>query len=497
MDNKKQSVASSLFWSYGERFFTQIVALVVSIILARLLSPENYGTISIVMIFITLCEAVISGGFGKAIIQKKDADELDADTMFCCSMAISAFLYGILFLAAPWIARFYQSDVICPILRVLGLQLLASGAHNILAAWIQKQMLFRKFFVASFFGTMLSAVIGISLACLGAGAWALVAQSLTNIFVDTIVLLFTSDWRPKLRFSYERAKSLLSYGSKVLLTTIVFTIENNLRSLIIGKQFGSADLAYYDQGKKFPNLLVSDIYSSLSNVIFPVLSLHQDDFQQLKQLFRQTIRIGIYLLSPLLIGLIAVAESFIGAILSDKWLPCVPYLQILTLVFLPRPFSTTCQQSILSVGRSDIYLKIISATTVVSILTLVYAVFSLESVLWVALGRLFAECVSLCLFSGYSKKLFGYELKEQLSDTLPGCLLAALMGLLTHCIPLLFNSYWFTLIVQILFGATFYILASWLLQVDSFVYLIRMLCEKIPDSTAKNILRKMIRVKSA
>jgi len=449
------------------------------------------------MIFITLCEAVISGGFGKAIIQKKDADELDADTMFCCSMAISAFLYGILFMAAPWIARFYQSDVICPILRVLGLQLLASGTHNILAAWIQKQMLFRKFFVASFFGTTLSAVIGISLACLGAGAWALVAQSLTNIFADTIVLLFTSDWRPKLRFSYERAKSLLSYGSKVLLTTIVFTIENNLRSLIIGKQFGSADLAYYDQGKKFPNLLVSDIYSSLSSVIFPVLSQHQDDLAHLKQLLRQVVRIGIYLLAPLLIGLIAVADSFICAILSEKWMPCVPYLRILTLVFLPRPFSTSCQQAILSIGRSDVYLKIISATTIVSILTLVYAVFSLESMLWVALGRLFAECVSLCLFSYYSKKLFAYEWTDQLRDILPGCLLAGCMGILTYLLPVLFHNHWLTLLVKILFGTAFYILASWFLQADSFVYLIRNISDKFPNNPISRILRKMIKVKAS
>ena len=228
MKNNKYSVASGLFWTYGERFLTQLVSLIVSIILARLLSPENYGVISIVMIFITFCEAIVTGGFGNAVVQKKDADELDVNTMLCCTMAVSLLLYGLIYFAAPWIAVFYQMDIICPVLRVLGLQLLFSGINSIQHAWIQKQMLFRKFFIASSFGTVLSAVVGISLAYLGAGAWALVAQHLTNICVDTVVLFFTSDWRPKLMFSITRAKSLLSYGGKVLLTTMVFTIGRDI-----------------------------------------------------------------------------------------------------------------------------------------------------------------------------------------------------------------------------------------------------------------------------
>lgn len=254
MESNKHKVASGLFWSYGERIFAQLVSLIVSIILARLLSPENYGVISIVMIFITFCDAIVTGGFGNAIVQKKEADELDVNTMFCCSMAVSALLYGIIYVAAPWIAGFYSMDIICPILRVLGLRLLISGVNSIQRAWIQKRMLFRQFFIATSFGTALSAVVGIGLAYLGAGAWALVAQYLTNSFVDTTVLFFTNDWRPKLQFSLARARALLAYGWKVLLTTIVFTIESNLRSLIIGKKFGSADLAYYDQGNKFPKI---------------------------------------------------------------------------------------------------------------------------------------------------------------------------------------------------------------------------------------------------
>lgn len=497
MESNKHKVASGLFWSYGERIFAQLVSLIVSIILARLLSPENYGVISIVMIFITLCDAIVTGGFGNAIVQKKDADELDVNTMFYCSMAMSALLYVLIYLSAPFIADFYRMDLIRPILRVLGLRLLISGVNSIQRAWIQKRMQFRQFFIATSFGTALSAVVGIAMAYCGAGAWALVAQYLTNSFVDTTVLFITNDWHPKLMFSFARAKKLLSYGWKVLLTTIVFTIESNLRSLIIGKKFGSADLAYYDQGNKFPNLLVTNINSTISNVMFPVLSQSQDDPQRLKQLVRRATRIGTYLLAPLLVGLVAVSDTFVCAILSDKWAPCIPYLRILTLVYLLRPFTTTCHQAILSVGRSDIVLKIMIVINTAALVVLLYAVFVLESVIWIAYGSLIAEGISLLLFSCYGKKLFSYRFRELLQDLVPSLFLCAVMGISTYLIQFLPIGNLVALVLQVLFGAAFYILASWAAQLEPFVYLIHMLCEKIPSKQLQSILLKMVRRESA
>ena len=497
MESNKHKVASGLFWSYGERIFAQLVSLIVSIILARLLSPENYGVISIVMIFITFCDAIVTGGFGNAIVQKKEADELDVNTMFCCSMAVSALLYAAIYLAAPWIAEFYSMGIICPILRLLGLRLLISGVNSIQRAWIQKRMQFRQFFIATSFGTALSAVVGIAMAYCGAGVWALVAQYLTNSFVDTTVLFFTNDWRPKLQFSFARARALLSYGWKVLLTTIVFTIESNLRSLIIGKKFGSADLAYYDQGNKFPNLLVTNINSTISNVMFPVLSESQDDPERLKQITRRAVRIGTYLLAPLLIGLVAVADTFVCAILSDKWVPCIPYLRILTLMYLAAPFTTTCHQAILSVGRSDLVLKIMVTINSLAIGALLYAVFVLESVLCIACSALAIQCVSLLLFAVFSKKIISYGFREQLRDLLPSLLLSGSMGLLAYMIQYLPLGDLFALVLQILFGILFYVLGSCILQLEPFVYLVRMLGEKIPGNTVKGILLKMIRSESA
>lgn len=495
MDGSKQKVAGGLFWSYGERIMAQLVSLIVSIVLARLLDPENYGVISIVMIFITLCDAIVTGGFGNAIVQKKDADELDVNTMLICSMATSAVLYIILFVSAPFIADFYQMEIIRPILRVLGLRLLISGVNSIQRAWIQKRMLFKRFFISTSFGTIISAIVGISMAYMGAGAWALVGQYLTNSFIDTVVLFITNDWRPKLQFSFNRAKQMLSYGWKVLLTTVVYTIEGDFRSLIVGKQFGSADLAYYDQGKKFPNLLVSNINTSISNVMFPALSQCQDDQVKLKRMCRRAVKTGIYLLAPLLIGLIGIADTFVIAILSEKWAPCIPYLRILTLVFLVRPFTTTCQQSILSVGRSDVTLKIEVVVNIVAIGILFLAVFGLKSVLWVAYGTLIAEIVSLGMFMYFENKIIGYTYKEQLQDLLPGIGLSVCMGMLVYLIRFMPVKDSVALIIQIVVGAVFYLAASYLLKLDSFVYLVKMLEEKVHSNKIRKILERLARDK--
>lgn len=493
MESSKQKVAGGLFWSYGERIMAQLVSLIVSIVLARLLDPENYGVISIVMIFITFCDAIVTGGFGNAIVQKKDADELDVNTMLCCSVATSILLYIIIFCAAPYIASFYNMPIIRPILRVLGVRLLISGANSIQRAWIQKRMLFKRFFISTSFGTIISAVVGISMAYMGKGAWALVGQYLTNSFIDTAVLLITNDWKPRLQFSWKRAKEMLSYGWKVLVTTVVYTIEGDLRSLIIGKKFGSADLAYYDQGKKFPNLLVTNINTSISNVMFPVLSENQNDPTRLKQLCRRAVRIGIYLLSPLLIGLMGVADTFVIAILSEKWAPCIPFLRILTLVFLVRPFTTTCQQSILSVGRSDITLKIEIIVNAVAIGILFYSVLILESVLGIAIGTLIAELVSMGMFMYYENKIIRYSYKEQLQDLLPSLGLATVMGVIVYIVHFLPIYKGLTLILQVVIGAVFYFAASYVLQFEPFVYLVGMLKEKLNNPKMNWILSKLVR----
>ena len=343
-------------------------------------------------------------------------------------------------------------------------------------------MLFKRFFISTSFGTIISAVVGISMAYMGAGAWALVGQYLTNSFIDTVVLFITNDWRPKLQFSFDRAKQMLSYGWKVLLTTVVYTVEGDLRSLIVGKQFGSADLAYYDQGKKFPNLLVSNINTSISNVMFPVLSKNQDNRERMKAICRRSIKTSTYLLAPLLLGLIAVSNEFVRVILSDKWLPCVPFLQILTLVYLVRPLTTTDQQAIMSTGRSDLTLRIMIAVNVTDVILLLIAVFAMKSVIMIAVGALLTEVVSMALFMKYVKKCIGYTYLEQLSDIAPSLLLAISMGVIVYLVGKINVNVIIVLFLQVVVGAGYYLAMSCILHFEPFIYLVKMLKEKFGNA---------------
>jgi O-antigen/teichoic acid export membrane protein len=287
----------------------------------------------------------------------------------------------VIFFGAPFVADFYDRPIIVPVLRVLGLRLIVSSFNTIQQAKIQKSMTFKKSFFATAAGTLLSAVVGIILAYCGFGVWALVAQYLVSIFVMTIALARICDWSPRLQFSWARSKLLINFGWKVLLTTISFTLVSDFRSLVVGKKFGPGDLAFYDQGQKFPNLIVTNINASIGRVLFPAFSNRQDDLTYVKQLCRKGINLSTFFLAPFLVGLIAVADTFVDVVLTEKWAPCVFYVRVLTLMFLVRPFTSTCHQAIMALGRSDITLKIMIVISAATMISLCIAIFVFNSVI--------------------------------------------------------------------------------------------------------------------
>ena len=357
-NNIKNKTVSGLIWRFMERCGAQGVNFVVSIILARLLAPELYGTIALITVFTAILEIFVDSGMGNALIQKKDADDVDFSSVFYFNMLMCVVLYGVMFISAPYIAKFYKDSELTPIVRVMSLVLIISGLKNVQQAYVSRTMQFKRFFFATLGGTIVAAVVGIWMAYEGYGVWALVAQNLVNKVIDTTVLWFTVKWRPKLLFSIKRLKGLVSYGWKLLASSLLDTVYNNLRQLIIGKLYSSSDLAFYNRGKQFPNFVITNINTSIDSVLFPAMSSQQDDTERVRSMTRRSIKISSYIMWPLMMGLAFTATSIVSLVLTDKWLPCVPFLRIFCFVYVFFPIHTANLNAIKAMGRSDLFLKL-------------------------------------------------------------------------------------------------------------------------------------------
>ncbi len=413
----KRSVISNLIWKFGERIGAQCVSLVVSIVLARLLMPSDYGMVTMVTIFITIANVLVSSGFGESLVQKNDADNLDFSTIFYFEIFFSVTIYAILFMLAPYIARFYNEPVLCNVLRVFALRIPLTGINSVQQAYVKKKMIFKKFFFSTLIGTITSAVVGISLAYAGFGVWALIAQYLCNSIMDTVILWMTVRWRPDLCFSFERLKYLVSYGWKIMAAGLLNSFYSQLRSLVIGKVYTAADLAYYNRGQQFPQLLVVNINSSIEGVLFPAMANEQKDVSKLVRIMRRSIKTSSYILFPCMVGLAAVAPVFVKLILTEKWLPCVPYLRIICIQFALQPIQTANLQAIKAMGRSDLFLKLEIKKKVVGILSIIL-VMRLGVMAIAATGALYSIYASI-VNAHPNRKLMGYGYRDQIKDLSP------------------------------------------------------------------------------
>ena len=286
------------------------------------------GKVALITIFTTIMQVFVDSGLGTALIQKKNADDLDFSSVFYFNCVVCFILYLGMFLASPFLAKFYNDYSLTPIIRVISLTIIVSGVKGIQQSYVSKNMLFKRFFYSTLGGTIFSAFLGISLAYAGLGVWAIVVQQLSNTVIDTLILWITVKWRPKKMFSWNRLKNLLSFGWKMLASSLLDTIYNNVRSLIIGKMYSSSDLAYYNQGNQFPNVIVNNINTSIDSVLFPTLAKEQEDKERVKNMTRRAIKTSTYVMAPLMMGLAFCAKPVVQIVLTEKWLPCVPFLQI-------------------------------------------------------------------------------------------------------------------------------------------------------------------------
>lgn len=467
---KDEGVISGFLWRFAERCGAQIVTFIVSIVLARILAPEDYGVISLVTVFTTVLQVFVDSGLGTALIQKYNADDLDFSSVFYFNFIVCIVLYAGMFVASPYIASFYNDLSLTPIIRVISLTIVISGVKGIQQAYVSRNMLFKRFFFATIGGTIFSAFLGIWMAYRGYGVWALVAQQLSNTTIDTIILWITVKWRPKLMFSWSRLKGLLSFGWKLLASALLDTCYNNLRNLIIGKMYSSSDLAFYNEGDKFPKTAATNINTSIDSVLLPTMANVQDDRAEVKSMTRRAIKTSIYIMAPMMVGLAVCAEPIVRLLLTEKWLPCVLYLRIFCITYMFWPVHTANLNAIKAMGRSDWFLRL-------EVIKKVMGMILLLSTMWfgvdvMAYSLLLSSFLSQLINSWPNKKLLGYSYWEQLKDFLPSILLSVLMGAVVYCIGFIKMPTVLTLTVQVFVGVVIYAGLSALLKLEEFGYIL-------------------------
>jgi len=382
-------------------------------------------------------------------------------------------VYAILFLCAPFIGKFYNDNSLIVLVRVLGISIIISGMNNVQRSYVSKTMQFRRFFFSTIIGTIVSGIVVIVMAYKGMGTWAIVGQQLTNEIMDTIILWFTVGWRPQKMFSFSRLKKLYSFGWKLLISGLIDTIYTNIYSLVIGKFYDSNILGLYNKGVQFPNLIVSNVNGPIQSVLLPAMSYEQDNKKRVKEMTRRSIVTSSFLIFPMLIGMAAIAEPMVILLLTEKWVACVPFLQISCITLAFYPIHTANLQAINAMGRSDIFLKMEVVKKIIGLGLLIAAVpFGVYIMVWFkALSSLIATFIN----AYPNKKLLGYSYSEQVKDLLPSILSAVAMGVIVWGVELLNLNVVVTIGIQIVLGVVVYFGIAKLFKFECFEYLVEIL----------------------
>ena len=473
----KGNVIKSFLWKLLERFSVQGLGLCITLVLARILSPSDYGTVAIITVFVNLANVIIDGGLNTALIQKKDTDSLDYSTIFFSSIFLSIVLYALLYVTSPWIAVFYDTPELADMIRILGIILVFEAVNSIQRAYVSKLMLFRRLFYSSFFALLVSGSLGIYLALNDYGVWALISQQVICVLVTTIIMWFTIKWRPMFAFSFERFKKLFDYGWKIFGLNFITTLYLNIRSLIIGKFYSPVDLAFYERGHTLSGMVVQNINTSLQTILFPVLSDSQNDRARVKSLVRRSTGIICLLIFPALIGLISIAKPLILLILTEKWLPAVSYIQIYSIAYMLFPIQVANMEAIKAMGYSGMSLKLEIIKKVVETTILIVSVFM--GVIAIAWGVVFFNFICLFINLYPSKKYLDYGVFEQVKDVVPTSLCAIMMGFSIYWIQYLPIHLLLVLMLQMIMGVLVFGLFCHLSQNESFLYVKSLITEKL------------------
>lgn len=463
-EKEKNKIVSGLLWKLLELGGTQGIQFVVSVILARILTPDEFGTIGLITIFITIANTFVQSGFATSLIQKKDVYDDDYSSVLWVSLAFALVMYVILFFTAPLIAGYYEVPVLSSLIRVTGIILFPGALVSVQTSYVARNMQFRKLFTGSLIAVIISGAIAVFMAMRGAGVWSMSMQQIIYYFAMMIVMLFLISWKPKFVLALNRVKEFFSFGWKILIAGLIDTIWTNVYGLVIGKKFSTAELGGYNRGDQFPKLIATNLGTAVQAVMLPVYSKSQDDKENLRDLLRSTVKFSSFFLLPMMVGLIAVARPLVSVLLTDKWLFCVPYLRILAVSYALYPIHTANLQAINAQGRSDLFLKL---EIIKKVSGIIFLVLGLQfGIIPMLILKTVNEFVCAIINTHPNRKLLDYGFLKQMIDILPSIICSVLMGVCASAVTLSGLTGVLLLVLQIAVGAASYLVFSLIINRD-------------------------------
>lgn len=476
MSSIKEATVTSLLWKVMERGGNAVVQMAVQVVMARLLAPEQFGALAVMLVFVSLGNVIVQSGLNTALIQSPEADDADFSTVFWMSLAVSVALYAAIFLAAPSVAAFYAMPGIVWPLRALGLLLVVSAYNSVQVAKVTRDLQMRKVFRATMASVIFSAVSGIGAAVAGAGLWALVAQQLSYQLVNCVVLAFQVDWKPRMVFRAERARELFGFGWRLLASGLLEQGYQSLADLVVGKRFSPARLGLVSQGKKYPQAVGSMLDGAIQPVMLSAVSRVQDDRARVKRLVRRALKTSTFLIAPAMTLFACCAPSLVPALLGPQWAEAVPFMQVYCMVYALLPIHTTNLQALNGMGRSDLFLRLELVKKAYGIAALLFCALVLNDVRALVMSYLVTGVLSTFVNAWPNKRVIGYSYAEQVRDIAPAFLLSGAAALAAGLVGSAGLGAWVTLLAQAGAFVLVYLGLAAALRLEAFTYLLRTAC---------------------
>lgn len=453
-DNLKKKTVNGLLWSCIERFSVQGVQFIISIIMARILTPKDYGLIGMLTIFIALSQSFIDSGFSQALIRKQDRTEVDNSTVFYFNIVVSLLLYGALYVSAPYVSDFYNVPELTPIMRVVCISIIFVSLSVVQRAHLTGRLDFKAQAKASLLAAVISGIVGVWMAYQGYGVWALAVQQILSQCLNTLFLWIVSEWRPVMVYSWSSFRNLFSFGSKLMAVGVIDTLYRNIFAIIIGKVFSAASLGFYTRAQSFSDLPSSNITGILQRVTYPVLCSIQNDDARLASVYRRFLKLSVFVMFPLMVGLASVATPLILVLLGEQWKFTAVLLQIICFSMMWYPVHSINLNLLQVKGRSDLFLKLEIIKKIFLVIVLVVTV--PMGLLAMCYGQIVTSLFSLVVNTYYTGRFINVGFSKQMKDLFPTLLLSLSMGGLVFSMIFLFQNVYIQLLTGVSIGFFYY-----------------------------------------